>query len=119
MSAIRKVYNSMKNRFIVILALGLGLTVTARAQVPGIINYQGRVSVSGTNFNGTGQFEFALMDGGSNVAVRATASVNSFDGSRGIAVIGIFNSGLDYTSNPHVTITDSTGTGAVAVAHVG
>ncbi len=31
-------------------------------QVPGIVNYQGRVAVSGTNFTGTGQFQFALVD---------------------------------------------------------
>ena len=33
------------------------------AQVPQILNYQGRVSVNGTNFDGTGQFQFALLDG--------------------------------------------------------
>ena len=36
---------------------------TATAQVPGIINYQGRIVVGGTNFTGTGQFRFALVDG--------------------------------------------------------
>jgi hypothetical protein len=35
---------------------------TLYAQVPGIINYQGRVVVGTTNFNGTGQFKFALMN---------------------------------------------------------
>jgi len=33
------------------------------AQVPGIINFQGRVTVAGTNFTGTGSFRFELMDG--------------------------------------------------------
>ncbi len=33
------------------------------AQVPQIINYQGRVTVGGTNFDGTGQFQFALVNG--------------------------------------------------------
>ena len=33
-----------------------------KAQVPQMINYQGRVSVNGTNFDGTGQFQFALVD---------------------------------------------------------
>jgi hypothetical protein len=32
-------------------------------QVPGLLNYQGRVSSGGTNFDGTGQFRFALVDG--------------------------------------------------------
>ena len=32
------------------------------AQVPQLLNYQGRVAVAGTNFTGTGQFQFALVD---------------------------------------------------------
>ncbi len=32
------------------------------AQVPSVLNYQGRVAVGGTNFDGTGQFKFALVD---------------------------------------------------------
>jgi len=38
------------------------LPVASNAQVPGIINYQGRVVDAGTNFDGTGQFEFALVN---------------------------------------------------------
>ena len=38
------------------------------AQVPQLINYQGRVAVSGTNFTGTGQFKFSLVKGGTSVA---------------------------------------------------
>ena len=37
------------------------------AQVPALINYQGRVAVHGTNFQGTGLFKFALVN--SNGAV--------------------------------------------------
>lgn len=33
-----------------------------KAQVPQMINYQGRASVAGTNFDGTGQFKFALVN---------------------------------------------------------
>jgi hypothetical protein len=36
------------------------------AQVPGIINYQGRVTVAGTNFDGSGQFQFALVNNGAS-----------------------------------------------------
>jgi hypothetical protein len=36
---------------------------TSTAQIPQLLNYQGRVAVSGTNFNGTGQFKFALVSG--------------------------------------------------------
>jgi hypothetical protein len=42
--------------------VGLAIVAsTTQAQVPGIINYQGRIAVGGTNFTGTGQFEFALI----------------------------------------------------------
>ncbi|MBP6506106.1 MAG: hypothetical protein KA257_00955, partial [Opitutaceae bacterium] len=36
----------------------------ATAQVPQLLNYQGRVVVGSSNFNGTGQFKFSLVDGG-------------------------------------------------------
>ena len=32
------------------------------AQVPQFLNYQGRVAVNGVNFDGSGQFKFALVD---------------------------------------------------------
>ncbi|MCF7733709.1 MAG: formylglycine-generating enzyme family protein [Akkermansiaceae bacterium] len=49
-------------------ALGLLLTLTApalHAQVPHILNYQGRVAVGDppVNFDGSGRFKFALVDG--------------------------------------------------------
>ena len=49
-----------------ILALG-SLTLPLHAQVPQIISYQGRVVANGTNFNGTGQFKFALVNAAGNV----------------------------------------------------
>lgn len=42
-------------------ALGCGLGA-ARGQVPQIISYQGVVSAAGSNFNGLGQFKFALVN---------------------------------------------------------
>jgi hypothetical protein len=39
------------------------LAAVVEAQVPGFINYQGRIVDNGTNFTGTGQFEFALING--------------------------------------------------------
>jgi microcystin-dependent protein len=49
-------------RYLVAVILTLFAVSAAWAQVPGIINYQGRVSVAGTNFDGTGQFKFALVN---------------------------------------------------------
>ena len=44
---------------IVTLALA---AASAAAQVPGIISHQGKVTVNGTNYTGTGSFKFALVD---------------------------------------------------------
>ena len=40
----------------------LALAAPLSAQVPQLINYQGRVAVNGVNFTGAGQFAFALVD---------------------------------------------------------
>ncbi len=39
------------------------LLTHSAAQPPPLLNYQGRVTVDGTNFHGTGEFRFALVDG--------------------------------------------------------
>jgi hypothetical protein len=44
------------------LFCSLLFVATALAQVPQLINYQGRVVVGSTNFNGTGHFKFALVN---------------------------------------------------------
>ena len=52
-------------QFLVCCALSLTLlgVPALHAQVPNLLNYQGRVAVGTTNFNGTGQFKFALVTG--------------------------------------------------------
>src|ERR1041385_6383787 len=45
------------------VALLTGAAGQAIAQVPTMISYQGRVQVDGTNFSGSGQFKFALVQG--------------------------------------------------------
>ncbi len=49
-------------KLLLALALSVGANFVASAQVPQIIGYQGRVLASGTNFTGTGQFKFALVN---------------------------------------------------------
>jgi N-acetylneuraminic acid mutarotase len=56
--------NRMNTLFARTLAIAaLACAAALHAQVPQLINYQGRVVVGTTNFNGTGQFKFALVDG--------------------------------------------------------
>ena len=59
------------------LALVLTLTATAlHAQVPQILNYQGRVAVGDppVNFDGSGAFKFALVQGAGPTCCGATTA---------------------------------------------
>ncbi|MGI8435935.1 MAG: hypothetical protein ACR2NX_03390 [Chthoniobacterales bacterium] len=58
----------MKIPYFATLFLGLALSLQSLpAQVPQLVNYQGRVQVGTTNFDGSGQFKFALVSSdGSN-----------------------------------------------------
>lgn len=49
-------------KFLIRSAVAAVLLAVCQAQVPQLINYQGRVAVQGVNFDGTGQFKFALVD---------------------------------------------------------
>jgi len=52
--------------FILVLAATL-VSGTLYAQVPQLVNYQGRVVVNGVGFDGTGQFKFALVNANGSV----------------------------------------------------
>ncbi len=99
----------------------LGLLVAlilpmATAQVPQKINYQGRVAVGEVNFDGTGQFKFALVDGGVNLSQPATATL-VLGGGGEVTGIDVVSGGSGYTDSPEVTIVGD-GTGATASATV-
>ncbi len=54
----------MHSPFLVPAAIVWAVTaLPLAAQVPHLLNYQGRVKVSGADFTGTGQFKFALVSG--------------------------------------------------------
>ncbi|MEO8426710.1 MAG: hypothetical protein ABI651_06315 [Verrucomicrobiota bacterium] len=89
---------------------------TLFAQVPSVINYQGRVQASGTNFSGTGQFKFALVSPGTNVSRRAIATATVTSGF--ITGMTVIDGGLGYVSDPVVTIIDAIGSAATATAQV-
>ena len=55
--------NTLKPVTSLILGLAALLLIqTGSAQVPGILKYQGRIAVNGVNFEGNGQFKFALVN---------------------------------------------------------
>jgi len=99
-------------------AILAALSSVAFAQVPNQLNYQGRVSVQGVNFNGTGQFKFALVGAGVNLNRTATAVSMAADN---VTFIFVSDGGAGYTTPPAVTIAPPAGGGntATAVAAVG
>ncbi len=104
---------SILSPLVAVLAL---LTPALRAQVPQIINYQGRVAVGTTNFDGAGQFKFALVDGGTNLSSQATATATRNQITRAVDSINVTNPGSGYTSPPAVHIFGGFGHGATATA---
>lgn len=107
----------MKKIQLITVIAALTAAVGALAQVPSIINYQGRLSAGGTNlFNGSGQFKFALVNGGTNLNWQATAVATVSGGY--LTIITVTDGGHGYGETPGVTITDATGSNAVAIAHL-
>ena len=84
------------------------------ATVPQLLNYQGRVTVGGTNFNGTGYFKFSLVDGGTDQNKTATATC-TVDVAGTVREFQVVTGGTGYVVPPQVTIS-GTGTGARAEA---
>ena len=82
------------NKTLLLAALTVVATITtALGQVPGIIQYQGRVTSHGTNFTGQGGFKFAIIEN-----VITGDSVWSNDGSS--------NQGSEPTKAISVTVQD-------------
>ena len=98
-----------------LLALLL-LPPAALAQVPQLLNYQGRIAVNGTNFTGTGQFKFALVDGGLNAAHTAAGAATISGGF--LTIVTVTDGGAGYASAPGVSATGGGGFGAVLTAQI-
>jgi len=92
--------------------------LAAIAQVPQMLNYQGRVASGDppVNFDGTGQFKFALVDGGTNTASQATGKATL--SGQFVTDAFVTNGGSGYTSVPSVTLSGGGGSGAEAIATV-
>jgi hypothetical protein len=80
------------------LAIGLGSVAfpasPASAQVPNLINYQGRVAVGNTNFNGPGAFKFALVNTNGSVTYWSNDGSSSAGSQPAAAVALTVTSGL-------------------------
>ena len=103
-------------RFPAALLALLLLPPAALAQVTQLLNYQGRIAVNGTNFTGTGQFKFALVDGGINAARTATGTATISGGF--LTIVTVTDGGAGYASAPGVTAMGGGGSGAVLTAKI-
>src|SRR2546421_8181757 len=103
-----KIVIRTKNAGVGLAILCITLAATLHAQVPQIINYQGRVLAGATNFNGTGQFKFALVNqangqtlwSNDNTSVSGSEPTNSV--SLGVGN-GLYSVLLGDTSIPNMT----------------
>jgi hypothetical protein len=78
-----------------------------------VLTYQGRVQTSGTNFNGAGQFKFALVTS-SNANHQATATANL--SGQFVISYNVTSGGSGYVAAPAVTVSGGGGSGATAHA---
>jgi len=89
--------------------VALAGAIAARAQVPGIVTYQGRVTSHGTNFTGSGNFKFALLNGvgGQSLWSNDGSSANGSEPIRFTSVPvneGLFNVQLGDTGLSNMTV---------------
>jgi len=97
--------------WVFVLAAALNLsTRSALAQAPGILNYQGKLTVNATNFTGTAQFKFALVNVAGNGTLwsdNGTSVGGAVPNDPPIALVvsgGIFSVNLGDTTVPNMTL---------------
>ena len=83
------------------------------AQVPQLLNYQGRVSVQGANFDGDGQFKFALVDGAGTTTFWSNDGTSANGGEPTAAVSltvtkGLYSVLLGNATLPNMTVLPAT-----------
>ena len=94
---------------VLILAVFLA-ALSATAQVPGIISHQGKVTVGGTNYTGTGLFKFALVNAAGNTTYWSNDATSNA-GSEPTAAVSltvtrsVFSVNLGDTTVAHMTQT--------------
>lgn len=81
--------------------------------------YQGRVRSGGVDFNGAGQFKFALVTStNTSRQALATANMGGIAPNQFVSSVTVNNSGNGYTTSVPVTFVGGGGSGATATANV-
>jgi trimeric autotransporter adhesin len=109
----------MKKCVLLLITLNL-LAITPCLLAQGtVFTYQGLVTDNGTNFTGTGQFQFALVTS-TNTSVQAMATANMGGSSphEFVESFSLVSGGSGYVNPPAVAITGGGGSGASALATV-
>jgi hypothetical protein len=115
----KQMFMKITLKIIVAASLFLGLNHPWSVCAQGTaFTYQGRVTDNGTNFNGTGQFEFALVTGTNGQQATATANMGGVSPSEFVSTITVNISGSGYSVAPIVTLSGGGGLGATASASV-
>ncbi|MBI5383253.1 MAG: tail fiber domain-containing protein [Verrucomicrobia bacterium] len=109
--------NMTRLRLLALLALlsTLNLRLSTVSAQNTVVTYQGRVQSGGSDFNGSGQFKFALVTS-SNANSQATATATVSGGFVTIYIVTFGGSG--YVTAPTVTISGGGGSGATATASI-
>ncbi len=97
-----------KQRAFMLTSVLAALPALLPAQVPQLINYQGRVLVGGTNYQGSGQFKFALIGGAGPTSFWSNngSSVNGSEPSAAVALTvaqGLYSVALGDASLANMT----------------
>src|ERR1022692_3993404 len=106
----------MKKLVLFLLTITLFTTTVNLHAQNTVFTYQGRVLDNGTNFTGSGQFEFALVTS-TNANHTATVTANPPSGGF-ITGYVVTSGGSGYVSAPVVTIFGGGGSGAAATANI-
>ena len=97
----------------ILLVMVFAFVASIAAQVPSMLNYQGRIAVNGVNFSGTGQFKFALINTSGSQSFWSNDGTSSA-GSQPMAAVsievesGIYSVKLGDTSLPNMTAVPAT-----------
>src|SRR5215469_9706157 len=100
------------------LLLTVHLQPTTASAQGTAFTYQGRVTDTGTNFNGTGQFQFALVTSTNGQQATATAIMGGVSPNEFLSSCTLGFGGSGYITAPSVKITGGGGTGATASANL-
>ncbi len=97
----------MKSGMNILILAAFLAALSAAAQVPGIITHQGKVTVAGTNFTGTGLFKFALVNAAGTIYWSNDGTPNGEPASAVSLTVtrGVFSVNLGDTNVAHMTQT--------------